>query len=520
VTIASSPAATERGTTERPSSFATGPVLGIAGAAVVVLLVFASRYGYHRDELYFLAASRHLDWGYVDQPPVAVLVAWLARVGLGDTLLGLRLVPALVVGLVVVTTAAVARELGGSRFAQGFAAACVASTAFLVVGHLEGPTVYDALIWVGASWLVIRILRTGDDHLWLAVGLVVGLGMEAKQTVPLLFAGLAIGFLVNRQRAVFASRWLWAGVGVALLGWAPNLIWQATNRWPTLTMNANLRTEHSGVGDAIKFPFITLLAMGALLAPVWLAGAWALWCEPRFHRYRAFAVAFAVSTVFLWIVIPDRFYYDVGIFPVLFAAGAIVTEQVADGTRGFFRHEVEHRWLWRSRRYAIAVVVVNAIVFLPIGLPVLPRTAVADANLQKVNYNLGEEIGWPELVHQVADVWRSLPAPTRDHTVILTGNYGEAGALIRYGSTYRLPAVFSGHNSFWWWGPPKETATDVISIGLDHDQLARYFRTCRQVGAVHNDAGVHNDEEGAPITVCSARSVPWSRLWPTLRHYG
>src|SRR5262249_16379525 len=235
-------------------SFATGPVVGIVSAAVGLLLALASRYGYHRDELYFLAASRHLDWGYVDQPPIAVLVPWLGPVPFGNTLLGLRLLPALIIGLVGMFTAAIARELGGSRFAQGFAAACVASTGFLVVGHLEGPTVYDTLIWVLVSWLVLRILRTGNDRLWLAVGLVVGLGMEAKQTVPLLLAGLAIGFIVNRQIAVFASRWLWAGVVIALVGMSPNLVWQATNGWPTLSMNANLRSEHSGLGYAIKFP--------------------------------------------------------------------------------------------------------------------------------------------------------------------------------------------------------------------------------------------------------------------------
>jgi hypothetical protein len=501
-------------------SFATGPVVGIAGAAVALLLAFASRYGYHRDELYFLAASRHLDWGYVDQPPFAVLVAWVARVGLGNTLLALRLVPALVVGLIVALTAAMARELGGSRFAQGFAAACVASTALLVVGHLEGPTVYDALIWVLVSWLVLRILRTDNDRLWLAVGLVVGLGMEAKQTIPLLLAGLAIGLIVNRQHAVFASRWLWTGVVVALVGWAPNLIWQATNGWPTLSMNANLRSEHSGVGYAIKFPFITLLAMGLLLAPVWLAGAWALWIEPRFHRYRAFAIAFGVATAFLWIVIPDRFYYDVGIYAVLFAAGAIVTEQVVDGSRGFFRHEIKHRRLWRSRRFAIAILVVNALTFLPLGLPVLPRTAVADANLQKINYNLGEEIGWPELVHEVANVWRSLPVAARSHAVILTGNYGEAGAVIRYGDKYHLPAAYSGHNSFWWWGPPPDAATNVVSVGYDTESLTPYFATCHVAARVHNPVDVHNDEHGAPIEVCSSRSVSWARLWPSLKHYG
>lgn len=301
---------------------------------------------------------------------------------------------------------------GDSR--RGFAAGCVASAGFLVVGHLEGPTVYDGLAWVLVSWLVLRILRAGEERLWIAVGPTVGIGMEAKQTLPLLLVGLTVGFLLNGQRRLFSSRWLWLGALVALLGWAPNLVWQATNGWPSRAMESSLRAEHSGLGYAIKYPFITLLAMGVLIAPVWLAGAWVLWVEPRFRRYRAFAVAFTLGLVLLWVVIPDRFYYLVGIYPVLFAAGSIVTGEVVDGSRGFFRRHVAHRWLWRSRGFAIGILVVDFVVFLPLALPVLPASAVAAANLQKINYNLGEEIGWPELVHEVADVWRSLPADERD----------------------------------------------------------------------------------------------------------
>ena len=261
-------------------TFAARPVGGIAVASTALLLAFASRYGYHRDELYFLSASRHLDFGYVDQPPVAVLVAWLARAGLGNTLLGLRVIPALLSGGVVAVTGAMTRELGGSRFAQAFAALCVATGGLLVVGHLEGPTVYDVFVWALTSWLVLRILRTGNERLWLLVGTVVGVGLEAKDTILLLLAGLAVGFVVDRRSRIFRSPWLWAGVAVAVVLWAPNLIWQATNGWPTTEMDANLRAEHSGLGYAIKYPFVTLLALGPFVAPVWMSGAWALCARP------------------------------------------------------------------------------------------------------------------------------------------------------------------------------------------------------------------------------------------------
>ena len=517
--LSSSTVVSEAESEGRLRPFAAVPVAIIAALTTASLLAVASRYGFHRDELYFVSASRHLDWGYVDQPPVAVLVAWLNRVAWGDSLAGLRAVPAVVMGAVVLFTGLVARELGGTRFAQGFAAACVATSGLVAVGHLEGPTVFDVFTWVFTSFLVVRILRSGDERLWLAVGAVVGVGLEAKQTVLLLLAGLAVGFVVNRQRKLFGSGWLWAGVAVAIIGFAPNLVWQAANGWPTRTMDANLRAEHSGLGYVLKFPLIVLLAMGVVLAPVWLSGAWALWVEPRFQRYRAFAVAFLVATAFVWVVIPDRFYYVFGIYPMLFAAGAVVTDRVVAGTSGLFRAQPKHRWLWRSRRAAIGIVVVNLLLFLPLALPVLPETVVADANLNKLNYNLGEEIGWPELVGQVAHVWRELPATDRAATVLFASNYGEAGALMRYGADHGLPRTYSGHNSFWSWGPPPDTATNVIAIGTKERDLAPYFSRCRLAAHIHNQAGVDNDENDAPVWACTGRTTHWKRIWPTLKHY-
>ena len=389
----------------------------------------------------------------------------------------------------------------------------------LVVGHLEGPTVYDVLTWALVSWLVMRFLRTDDEKLWLAVGLAVGIGAEAKQTVALLLVGLAVGFLVNGQRRMFASRWLWAGAVIVFIGVAPNIVWEVTHSWPTLTMDANLHTEHSGLNYAVKFPFIILLAAGLLISPVWLAGLWSFFVDPHRRRDRGFAIAFATGLVFLWVYIPDRYYYLFGIYPASFAAGSLITEQVVDGTRGFFRHRPKHRWLWRSRRVAVGMVALNAVLFLPLGLPVLPRTVVGTLDLNKINYNLGEEIGWHELVDQVTAVWQLLPPDVRRHAVVLTSNYGEAGALIQFHGN-ASPEVFSGHNSFWSWGPPHNDVTTVVAVGFRQDELSPHFASCRLVGHVHNNAGVHNDEQGAPIRVCSHPTSTWDQLWPAFKNYG
>src|SRR5262249_29452041 len=139
----------------------------------------------------------------------------------------------------------------------------------------------------------------------------------------------------------------------------------------------------------------------------------------------------------------------------------------------------------------------------------------------KINYNLGEEIGWPEFTRTVASVWRSIPRKTRASTVILTGNYGEAGAIIRFGAPYGLPAAYSGHNSFWSWGPPpRDTGNTTIAVGLDRSEPTRYFRSVRLAARIHNRAGVNNDEAGAPIWICTGLLKPWSQIWTGIKHYG
>ena len=417
-------------------------------------------------------------------------------------------------------TGALARELGGSRFAQSFAALCVAAGGCLAIGHLEGPTVYDVFAWALVSFLVARILRTGNMRLWLAVGATVGVALQAKETILLLLAGLALGFLLNHQAQVFRSGWLWAGAAIAVVIWAPNLIWEAAHSWPSRQMDANLRAEHSGLGDAIKFPFIILLAFGLFVIPVWMAGWWSLLRSSRLRTYRAFAIAAVFALVLLWIVIPDRFYYLAGIYPVLIAAGAIVTEGVADGARGFFREHPRHRVLWRSRRWAFGIVAISGLFFLPFSLPVLSPAALAKHPLQNINYNLGEEVGWGDLVHEVAGVYQSLPPAQRRLAVIVTSNYGEAGAIQRFGPAVGLPTAYSGHNSFSWWGPPRPELGTTIGIGLDRSDLTPYFDSVRLATHIHNRYGVANDEEGLPVWVATGQKAPWSEIWPHFRHYG
>jgi 4-amino-4-deoxy-L-arabinose transferase-like glycosyltransferase len=494
----------------------------IAGATTLLLLLVGARYGFHRDELYFVEASKHLAWGYVDQPPLSIALIWLSRHTLGSSVLATRVIPALAAGAIVLVTALITREFGGGGFPQTLAALCAAfSPLVLVSAHLAGPTVYDLLAWTVVCLLVIRIFRTGRERLWLAVGAVTGLALLNKETILLLIGGLVLGSVIAGRVGILKSRWLWAGAAIALVIWAPNLRWEITNHWPTFEMSRNLHREHSGLAYSFKYVPLQLLIPGLATAPIWLSGLSALWREERFHAYRAFAVAFVVLFVVVGILMADRPYYLDGLLFVLIAAGAIVTEDVVAGFRRFFSEErPRRRLIFRSRRAAIWFVSIAGVIGLPLALPVLPASALATVPLQDVNYNLGEMIGWPHMVAQIDAVYRSLPEQERTRTVILTGNYGEAGAVDMYGPAMSLSRAYSGHNSFWWWGRPPDPTTTVIAVGYDPSYLRRFFKDVHPAGHLDNGLGVSDDEQGAPISVANGPLLPWRLLWPEFRHYG
>jgi hypothetical protein len=506
----------------QPPPVAWQLLLGVAAATVALLLIVASRYGYHRDELYFLEASRHMAWGYVDQPPLSVAFVWLSRMLFGDSLEGLRLFPALAMGAAVVVTGLMTRELGGGRFAQSLASLSLAMCPFLIAGHFAGPTVYDLVFWALALWLVIRILRTGATRLWLLVGLVVGVGLLNKETMLFLLFGLAAGLIVNRQWRTFASPWVWAGLAVAVLIWSPVLIWEARHGWPTLEMWGSLRREHSGAGASLTYPFIEIILPGVWALAVWAAGFWALLSEARWRAYRCLAIAFLVLLVLFWIFVGDRPYYVGPLFTVLLAAGSVVAAAVVEGARRFFSTKAPRRRLvWRSQRAALSFVIVFAAILLPLSLPVLPPRVLATVPLQKLNYNLGEEIGWPDFVDTVARAYFSLPPAERRTTVIVTGNYGEAGAIDRYGPALGLPQPYSGHNNYWWWGPPQPSLGTAVFVGYwSKPYLETMFRSATLVAHIHNPYGVSNDEWGAEVWICRGQIRPWPALWPQFKDYG
>jgi hypothetical protein len=478
----------------------------IAGGVTAVLVAFASGYGPHRDELYFIAAGRHLDWSYVDQGPLTPLIArTMSELG-GGSLTVLRLPSALAAGATVLLTGLLALSLGGSRRAGVLAAACAAvASIVLFTGHTLGTSTFDLLCWTAVTWLVVRAVRGGEDRLWLAVGAVLGVGLLNKPLPAFLAAGLLAGVLIAGPRRLLGSPWVWAGAALALVLWSPWLIWQADHGWPQLDVSRAIASGGSTSSEAwwAVVPFQFLL-VSPPLAPVWIAGLVRLFRDPAVRDVRFLAWAWVVLAI-VFMATAGKPYYLAGLLPVLLAAGA----GWVDG------------WLLRGRASLRVVVVavavgLSAVIGLAVALPVLPASSAGP--VIEVNEDVGETIGWPELARTVADVSRSLPAGAEP--MILARNYGEAGAIDRYGPALGLPRAYSGHNAYADWGPPPDGAAPVIAIGLRPAELAARLRGCRLVARIDNDAGIDNDERGAPVSVCSGPRRAWSREWGALRHLG
>ncbi|HEX6342487.1 glycosyltransferase family 39 protein [Umezawaea sp.] len=480
------------------------PLLAVSGAFAAVLLVFAGGYGYYLDELYFRVAGEHLAWGYVDQPPLVAVLAKLQVLLFGDGLTAIRVVPALLAGASVLVAGLIAREFGGGAVAQVLAAcASAASLATVAAGHVLHPTAVDHLVWVAVCWLVVRLLRTGDQRLWIAIGAVVGVGMLAKYLVVLLVLGLAAGLLVGGPRKVFASPHLALGAGLALVLNLPGLVWQGLNGWPQLAMAGSL-SEQPGVGAAVNLLVGQVLMVGPLLTPVWVVGLVALVRRPAWRTYRVLAWTHLVVFVVV-AAVGGYARYTAGLLVVLLSAGCVVVTTWASGG---------------VKRTLVALAVVgNAAFAAVVVLPVLPVESYAgDDVLGALGAGQLEQTGWPRVADQVADVHRSLPPADRAAAIVYGHNYSEAGAIDRYGPERGLPRAYSGQNSYADFGTPTDDKTVVIAFGVDRAAFSALFGSCESRGTFTFD--LPQPEQGKEILVCRGLREPWSATWPRLRWLG
>ncbi|OGO54013.1 MAG: hypothetical protein A2V85_12385 [Chloroflexi bacterium RBG_16_72_14] len=350
-------------------------------------------------------------------------------------------------------------------------------------------------------WLAVRLLDGADPRLWPVLGLVAGIGLENKHLVAFLGAGLAVGLVLARRWDVVRSPWAWSALAIAALLWLPNLAWQAANDWPQLEMAQRLAARIAAERDS--FAVEVLLLGGSLLAFVPVLGAGRLLLAADAWPWRAIGWA-AVVVVAIVLVTNGKSYYMFGALAPLAASGAVLLD----------------RWISRGRtpvRGALVGVVaaISLAIMAVLTLPIVPAGSLASTPVAEVYGEAGEQIGWPELVAEVTRVVDELTPAERAGAVIVTANYGEAGALELLGDG--LPPVYSGHNGYWAWGPPADGRTVAILVAGMGWQAAA-LGDCTTEGHVDNGLGVDNDEQGTLVRVCRRVPASWADAWRLYRH--
>jgi hypothetical protein len=408
-----------------------------------------------------------------------------------------------------------AGQLGGTQFSRTLAAVAVlaAPTVFGITGFYS-MNAFDLVFWLVAIVLLVRLCQAEAatrPRLWWLLGAVLGLGLLNKLSVGALGAGIAAALLLTPLREELRTRSPWLAAGLALAIVAPFLLWQLPNDWPTVEFMRN----------AARFKNVTLGPAGYLLAQVNEFGPWnaVLWTSGLVWltlgaggRFRALTIVFVVSFLAF---MNGKAYYLAPALLVLLAAGSVpIGEFLSKPGRVLIR------------RTALAALMLGAAVALPLAVPLLSPDrlgaymgALGIAPEKAERSELGvlpqyfaDRFGWEELTSITAQAWHSLTPDEQSSAIIVTSNYGEAGALRYYGRGRALPPAASPHNNFYLWGPGNPNATIVVAVGIPPDELAQAFEDVRTTSRLTDPFAMPYEREN-PVTICRRPKRPLSEAW-------
>ncbi|HEY7617096.1 MAG TPA: glycosyltransferase family 39 protein, partial [Terriglobales bacterium] len=370
---------------------------------------------------------------------------------------------------------------------------------------------------------MIRIIQIENSRLWIWFGLLAGVGLMNKHSTVFFGAAVVLGLLLTKHRREFLKPWIWIGGAVALLVFMPNLFWQVQNHFPTLEDLRNVANSGKNIVLSPKdFILQQILIMNPILLPVWLAGLW-YFLLGRGSRYRVLGWTYLALLV-IFIVLHGKNYYLAPSYPMLLAGGGVAFERwLSSGT-------LIGRRMW-PRVAAVTIMAIGGIILAPLALPLLPpekyvayqRWLGLEPPKTEVRHQgplpqlFGDQFGWPELVAEVAHVYNSLPPEERAKAAILTGNYGEAGAINLFGPRYGLPTAISGHQTHFLWGPRDYTGEVIITLQYDREDLEPHCASVQDAGAHYHPWGMV--EENAEIYICRGLDRPLQAIWPKVKHW-
>ena len=508
--------------TQKRSGSELALIVVFSAAALLVHVPTNARYGYFRDELYYIACGRHLAFGYVDQPPLSILLLRLSEVLLGSSLFAIRLLPALAGAATVAITGLIARELGGRPWAIALACAGSLCALFnLAVGNFFSMNAFEPLFWMGCVYLLVRIINGDSPTLWLWFGVLVGLGLENKHSTAFLAAGIFIALLLTPERRHFAEKWIWFGGLIAFAIALPNILWQAQHHWPTYELLRNIAHSDKNVAlSPVQFIVQQIVFMNPATLPLWLAGlCWAFGSRDG-RRYMALGIIYLVVLT-EFIILHGKSYYLAPAYPMLFAAGGVAVERV-----------FANRLRWSKPGLLVLIIAAGALL-APLVVPILPPGKLV-VYMRAIGLQLprtetshttplpqvfADQFGWQEMVASVGHVYNHLRPEDKKRAAIFCQNYGEAGAIDFFGANFGLPPAISGHQNYFLWGPRDWTGEVALVLDTRDDSAREHFASVEDLGQIVSSPWAMPFERRMHIYLCHDLKANVREVWPRVKKW-
>jgi MFS family permease len=505
----------------RPS---TEPVLIILFGAVALLVhvLTNARYGYFRDELYYIACGRHLALGYVDQPPLSILLLDFSQALLGNSLFAIRCLPAFAGAATVAITGLITRELGGRGWAVALGCAGSLCALFnLAVGNFFSMNAFEPLFWMGCIYLLVRIINGGSPTFWLWFGALLGLSLENKHSTVFFAAGVFVALLLTPERRHFTEKWIWFGGLVAFAIALPNMLWQLQNHWPTYELLSNISHSDKNVTlSPAQFMSQQIVFMNPGTLPLWLAGLFWLFGSRCGRRYMALGIIYLVMLA-EFIILHGKSYYLAPVYPMLFAAGGVAIEAV-----------FTNRLAWLKTALLILIVATGALV-APLAVPILPPAKLV-AYMRVIGLELprtetshtaplpqlfADQFGWQEMVASVAHVYHHLRPEDEKRAAVFCQNYGEAGAIDFFGPKFGLPPAISGHQNYFLWGPRDWTGEVALVLDTRNDNERDEFGSVEDLGQIVSSPWAMPFERRTHVYLCRDLKANVREFWPRVKKW-
>jgi len=475
------------------------------------------QYGYFRDELYYLDCATHLDWGYVDHPPLSILILAITRGLFGSSMLSIRMPVILIGAATVVLSGLVAREMGGGRFSQALTClAVLVAPVFLTMGSFFSMNAFDQFFWALGAYLIALLIRTDDARLWLWFGLAAGLGLENKLSMAFFGLGLIAAMILTPMRKHFLKWRFWVGGLIAVVLFLPHIIWQLKYDWPTLEFMRNARLFKNMPTTLVKFFLGQIILIGPLNAPLWVAGLLFGLLSKRGGAFRHFSIIYIVAFVVFYLT-NGKVYYLSPAYPMLLALGAVWLEGMLV--------------LRRRARAAVAVFLfIGGLAMAPYAIPVLPvetflryqealglRAPQQErAHTGLLPQHFGDRFGWEEFVSMVGDAYNKLDPVDRTRCSIFVSNFAEAGAIDLFGQRFGLPRAISGHMTHYIWGPGNATGEVMLVYWNEREELGKLFEEVIEVARFHHPY-VMDRQNNRPLYLCRRLKLPVRQAWKQVK---